>query len=38
VRWALTQYAEIKDKENFAPFTNPDGETGNYKPDTTAAV
>ena len=38
VRWALTQYAEIKDKENFAPFTNPGGETGNYKPDTTAAV
>ena len=38
VRWALPQYAEIKDKENFAPFTNPDGETGNYKPDTTAAV
>ncbi len=38
VRWALAQYAEIKDKANFAPFTNPDGETGDYKPNTMAAV
>ena len=38
VRWALTQYAEIKDKTNFTPFTNPDGETGDYKPNTTTGV
>jgi ADP-ribose pyrophosphatase YjhB (NUDIX family) len=38
VRWALTQYAEVKDAAAFAPFTNPDGETGDYKPNTTSAV
>ena len=33
VRWALRQYAEVKDMAVFAPFTNPDGETGDIKPD-----
>ncbi|MBT3171654.1 MAG: hypothetical protein HN333_09530, partial [Rhodospirillaceae bacterium] len=38
VRWALGQYAEIKDQANFAPFTNPDGETGDFKPDAVMGV
>ena len=38
VRWALTQYAEVKDAAAFAPFTNPDGETGDYKPGSTTGV
>lgn len=28
VRWALTQYREIAAETHFAPFSNPDGETG----------
>lgn len=35
VRWALTQYAEVKDTTVFAPFTNPDGESGDFTPDMT---
>jgi ADP-ribose pyrophosphatase YjhB (NUDIX family) len=35
VRWALRQYAEIKDMAVFPPFTNPDGETGDFTPDMT---
>jgi ADP-ribose pyrophosphatase YjhB (NUDIX family) len=38
VRWALEQYEEIKDKAGFAPFTNPDGESGNFKPDAVMGV
>jgi len=38
VRWALGQYDEIKDEANFAPFTNPDGENGNFKPDAVMGV
>jgi len=38
VRWALKQYAEIKDQTSFAPFTNPDGETGDFKPDAVMGV
>ena len=38
VRWALTQYATVKDKAAFAPFTNPDGETGDCKPGSTTGV
>ena len=38
VRWALTQYATVKDKAAFAPFTNPDGQTGDYKPGSTTGV
>jgi len=38
VRWALNQYAEVKDAAAFAPFTNPDGETGNYKPNSKTGV
>ena len=32
VVWALRQYAEIKDQASFAPFTNPEGETDDFKP------
>lgn len=28
VRWALDHYRQVKEKAVFAPFTNPDGETG----------
>ncbi len=38
VRWALRQYDEIKDKASFAPFTNPDGETGDFDPDAVMGV
>jgi ADP-ribose pyrophosphatase YjhB (NUDIX family) len=38
VRWALRQYDEIKDKASFAPFTNPDGETGDFDPDAVTGV
>ena len=38
VRWALNQFAEVKDMESFAPFTNPDGETGNFDPKSTTRV
>ncbi len=38
VRWALTQFAEVKDRDSFAPFTNPDGETGNFDPKSTTGV
>lgn len=30
VRWALTQYAEIKDRSIFPAFSNPPGETGDH--------
>ena len=32
VRWALHQYRSIKDQTVFAPFTNPEGETGDLRP------
>jgi hypothetical protein len=38
VRWALRQYDKIKDKASFAPFTNPDGETGDFDPDAVMGV
>lgn len=38
VHWALKQYDEIKDQASFAPFTNPDGETGDFKPDAVMGV
>jgi len=38
VRWALRQYAEVKDQAGFPPFTNPDGETGDFKPDAVMGV
>lgn len=28
VRWALSQFAKVRDREVFVPFTNPVGETG----------
>nr|WP_298688131.1 NUDIX hydrolase [uncultured Dongia sp.] len=30
VRWALTQYAEIKDRASFPAFSNPPGESGDH--------
>ena len=30
VRWALTQYAEIKDRVSFPAFSNPPGESGDH--------
>jgi ADP-ribose pyrophosphatase YjhB (NUDIX family) len=30
VRWALTQYLEIRDRDHFPAFSNPPGETGNH--------
>ncbi|MDP7640927.1 MAG: NUDIX hydrolase, partial [Alphaproteobacteria bacterium] len=38
VRWALRQYAEVMDQADFPPFTNPDGETGDFKPDAVMGV
>jgi ADP-ribose pyrophosphatase YjhB (NUDIX family) len=38
VRWALTQYGEVKNQASFAPFTNPDGENGNFNPKSTTGV
>ena len=32
VRWALTQFRSVRDKQVFAPFANPDGETGDLVP------
>ncbi|MEQ8951492.1 MAG: NUDIX hydrolase, partial [Parvibaculum sp.] len=32
VYWALTQFRSVMDKEAIAPFTNPEGETGNLFP------
>lgn len=32
VRWALTQYAEVKDRTSFPAFSNPPGETGDHHP------
>ena len=32
VHWALTQHRRIRDEELFAPFSNPEGETGDYPP------
>lgn len=31
VRWALTQYRAVRDRDVIAPFANPEGETGNYR-------
>lgn len=31
VHWALNQYREVKDQPVFAPFTNPEGETGDMR-------
>ncbi len=33
VLWALNHYREVSDREVFAPFSNPDGETGDYPAD-----
>jgi ADP-ribose pyrophosphatase YjhB (NUDIX family) len=30
VRWALTQFAEIKDRQSFPAFSNPPGESGDH--------
>lgn len=38
VRWALKQFANVQDIKIFAPFTNPDGETGNFNLKSTAEV
>ena len=32
VRWALDQYRSVEGQQNFAPFSNPEGEYGNPKP------
>lgn len=32
VRWALDQYRQVRDSVVFAPFTNPEGETGRMPP------
>ena len=31
VRWALEQYDQIKDRDAFAPFTNPGGNSGSFR-------
>jgi ADP-ribose pyrophosphatase YjhB (NUDIX family) len=31
VRWALRHYRETREADRFAPFANPDGETGDYR-------
>ena len=38
VRWALNQFAEVKNVKNFAPFTNPNGETGDFDLNSTTGV
>lgn len=30
VHWALGHFREVKDREIFVPFSNPDGQTGDY--------
>jgi ADP-ribose pyrophosphatase YjhB (NUDIX family) len=37
VYWALTQFRSVMDKPVIAPFTNPEGETGNLFPKRPAA-
>ncbi len=32
VHWALTQHHQIRDEKLFAPFSNPEGETGDFPP------
>lgn len=32
VTWALRHHAEAPEGRDFAPFTNPDGDVGNYRP------
>ena len=32
VYWALTQYREVMDKPSIVPFSNPDGDEGNFLP------
>lgn len=32
VAWALTHHQELGPAQTFAPFTNPEGKLGNYKP------
>ncbi len=31
VHWALTQYGEVRGRADFAPFTNPPGDLGNWR-------
>ncbi len=38
VRWALNQFAEVGGIQGFAPFTNPNGETGDFDPKSTTGV
>lgn len=33
VKWVLTQHNSVRDKTEFAPFSNPDGENGDYNRD-----
>ncbi len=37
VRWALAHHREVQGQKVFTPRTNPEGETGNYRPSETLA-
>lgn len=36
VRWALQHYRESRTRDDFAPFSNPDGKTGDFDSETPA--